>query len=191
MPLKISLISIPTLIPGEAELIRGFFDMGLDQYHLRKPGIDPQKLHAILDDLSSFELEKILVSGEPAEFDQYPLKGFHASGYFTAPGPCWKSTSAHSLTEAKEKGSWANQVYISPVFESLSKPGYENKGLRRELEAHRIDVHWIALGGIHRGNLHLIHRMGFLQAAVMGAVWNSHDPVHAIGKIMERSGDGN
>ena len=96
------------------------------------------------------------------------------------------SRSAHTVFELKKFQNQA--VYISPVFESISKAGYQNKELLNELsQARFIPENAIALGGVSIDNLEVLKKLGFNKAAVLGAVWKSDDALESIQKLLDKA----
>lgn len=99
--------------------------------------------------------------------------------------------SAHDLNEvvqAEREG--ADYVSWSPVFKSLSKPGYGKGGqlgeLARIVERTRLPV--VALGGIHAGNAADCLRAGAAGVAVMGAVMAAERPAETVSRLLDSFG---
>lgn len=96
------------------------------------------------------------------------------------------SRSAHTVLELKEYQNSA--VYISPVFESISKSGYQNKAILNELsQAKSIPENAVALGGVSIENLEVLKNLGFKNAAVLGAVWKTKDALESIKDLLEKA----
>ncbi len=96
------------------------------------------------------------------------------------------SRSAHTVLELNKFQNIA--VYISPVFESISKAGYQNKELFNELSlAKSVPENAIALGGVSIDNLEVLKKLGFKKAAVLGAVWKSDDALESIKKLLNKA----
>ena len=101
------------------------------------------------------------------------------------------STSIHQLRDWPTLSGQAQLVFYSPVFASISKPGYGPTAsldtLRQQIEAIRQQSvqlpHLIGLGGIQADNIQSIKLAGFDGAALMGALWQSPDPVDALIQI--------
>lgn len=99
--------------------------------------------------------------------------------------------STHTVDEvARAEGEEADYVTWSPVFESLSKPGYgtgEGLGdLARVVDCTRVPV--VALGGIHSGNVADCLRAGAAGIAVMGAVMAAERPAETVSRLLDRLG---
>ncbi|MCK8495055.1 thiamine phosphate synthase [Spirosoma sp. RP8] len=103
------------------------------------------------------------------------------------------STSIHQLNDWPTLAGQVELVFYSPIFPSISKPGYgptvqlgrlaQQIKLIREQHGHRALPRLIGLGGISANNVRLVHQAGFDGAALMGALWQSPNPVAALQQI--------
>ena len=82
--------------------------------------------------------------------------------------------SAHSLADvALAKAKEADYVTLSPIFETISKPGYgPSLGLGILKGATALGIPIIALGGIHPGLAKPVINEGVDGIAVMGGIYN-------------------
>ena len=114
-------------------------------------------------------------------YTDYKLKGIHFSHYnrilvdeFDEVN-IQKSMSTHSLNELVNLKKF-DYVFLSPVFNSISKHGYNSMFSPEEitdfLKRNPLNTKVIALGGISAENIETALLMGFDGAAVMGALWN-------------------
>lgn len=96
--------------------------------------------------------------------------------------------STHSVAEAAEAAlRGADYVTFSPVFESVSKPGYgKGKNLAGLAEvASGADVPIVALGGIRPDNVRDCMAAGAAGVAVMGAVMATPCPSNQVAALLE------
>ena len=101
------------------------------------------------------------------------------------------SASLHALTDAFLLRDQFDYVFISPVFDSISKSKLKQqfdlaiaKTFMKEygqLPGKNAEV--IALGGVNEKNIGSVKKAGFDGAALLGAVWKSKDPVKAFLRI--------
>ncbi|QHV93920.1 thiamine phosphate synthase [Spirosoma endbachense] len=95
------------------------------------------------------------------------------------------STSIHNLQEWPLLAGQVELVFYSPIFPSISKPGYgpsasldtvaqQLKTIREESDNLPL---LIGLGGIDENNVALVKQAGFDGAALMGALWQRTDPI--------------
>ena len=85
--------------------------------------------------------------------------------------------STHSLNELINLKGF-NYVFLSPVFDSVSKHGYNSMFSSEEIidffKKNPLYTKVIALGGLSMENIDTALLMGFEGAAVMGALWNCY-----------------
>jgi len=87
--------------------------------------------------------------------------------------------SCHSRAEAADAGAaGADYVTLSPIFATMSKPGYGPALGPDELAhaARELPLPVIALGGVYPGNVAACLSAGAAGVAVMGAVMRAPDP---------------
>ncbi|HXD94336.1 MAG TPA: thiamine phosphate synthase, partial [Bacteroidia bacterium] len=76
-------------------------------------------------------------------------------------------------------------VFLSPVFDSISKTGYKSnfdlENLKPFLKKHK---NVIALGGVNTKNIELIKQVGFSGAAFIGAVWQNKNPAKSYKELV-------
>jgi thiamine-phosphate pyrophosphorylase len=101
------------------------------------------------------------------------------------------STSIHDLREWPLLAGQVELVFYSPIFPSISKPGYgpsasldtvaqQLKTIREEYDKLPL---LIGLGGIHENNVAQVKQAGFDGAALMGALWQRTDPIAGFERI--------
>jgi thiamine-phosphate pyrophosphorylase len=98
--------------------------------------------------------------------------------------------STHLLEEAvKAYLDGADYITLSPIYESISKPGYRQGLGLHELRkvAETIHIPVIALGGIDPGRAWSCLSHGARGVAVMGAVIQSNDPYRVVKTLVEET----
>lgn len=161
-------ITPEAILPDEARRVALLLDARWDFVHLRHPGASrrdmlnliksiPQRYHSRLRLHSHFDLA--------AEFN---LGGLHLNGRCPEPPACYSgslSKTCHSIAEVAEARGM-DYVTLSPVFDSVSKPGY-----RGAFDAAAIElpagVRVLALGGVTPENVGMLDR--FAGYAVLGS----------------------
>lgn len=101
----------------------------------------------------------------------------HAQGGETRPATIpTVSASCHSIAETAAKKADADYVFLSPIFDSISKQGYQaaysDGALSKAAADGIIDSRVIALGGITADRMPMLRRWHFGGAAFLGDVWN-------------------
>ena len=95
------------------------------------------------------------------------------------------SSSFHRLADIPAAGGLFDYVFLSPVYDSISKAGYratfDHHELRRFLAA--VDQKVVALGGIDGRRVGEAAALGFAGVAALGAVWSGHNPEKAAREL--------
>lgn len=182
MGMKLILITPPNYFVEEDKIITALFEEGLDILHLRKPDTAPMYAERLLTLIPKQYHKRIVVHDHFYLKEEFHLKGIHLSKRNPTPPANYKghiSRSCHSLEEVKATKRTCDYVFLSPVFDSISKlnynSAYSNKELKQAHKAGIIDKKVIALGGIDTNNIKEIKGIGFGGAAILGALWNKFD----------------
>lgn len=177
--LKLIAISWPTFFKDEAEVINALFESGLPLLHLRKPNADVGNVEKLIKHISPEFHDRLTMHYFPQLAADYELGGYHFSkGFDEAPGDDWEgrlSASCHSIDEANARVGELDYVFLSPIFDSISKEGYKSAFapdlLWQANNEGRINRRMIALGGVTPENMSLVQDYGFGGAAVLGGLW--------------------
>lgn len=176
--MKLIVITTPQFFEGEAAAITSLLRAGLEILHLRKPGASAADIEHLLRQLPPAFLNRIVTHQHFSLAPAFGLKGVHlnmrnpqAPAGYTGHVSC----SCHSLAEVVQRKPQCHYVFLSPIYNSISKEGYSSAFLREELQQARqagiIDSKVIALGGITRHHLPEIASLGFGGAALLGDIW--------------------
>jgi thiamine-phosphate pyrophosphorylase len=92
------------------------------------------------------------------------------------------STSIHTMEEYNALPDHFSYAFLSPVFDSISKPGYKAERFNFS-EKKESPVKVISLGGIRAGNVSEAIQMGFDGVALLGTIWNSENPVRSFMEV--------
>lgn len=153
------LISYPTFIKEEVNILKSLCKKGLEEFQIYKPGFSPSEIHQYIKTLPPEIVSKTTWHQDMLKF--------------------------HSIKEVEDCKIEFNRAFISPVFNSISKKGYESlydlptlasfvKSTKRPL---------YALGGIDETNISIIKKMGFSGCGILGAIWKHKDPINNFIKI--------
>lgn len=172
-------ITLPTFIPDEACRITTMLRQGdADLIHIRKPRATAEKVESLLREIPAELRCRLVLHDFHHLAPQYSLYGVHLNSRNPHPPHDWKgsvSRSCHTLAEVKEWKDKCNYVSLSPIFDSISKQGYQSAFTLEEIKkAHTegiIDKKVYALGGITFARLHEIEAMGFGGAMILGDAW--------------------
>jgi len=202
-PFQLVLLSAPTAQPDEPRVLAELLAQDLGRLHLRKPGWPAAQLETLIQALPPQYYPRLVLHSHPHLVRQYQLGGLHLTERARAvaqrrpallPGQTL-STSFHSLAEISRTRRRYDYVFLSPIFDSLSKAGYTSKfdlgDLQRSFRAQAARPGYrppvLALGGIEAQTIGQARQAGFAGAAVLGAVWQSPDPVAAWQQVAQAS----
>lgn len=177
--MKLFVITRPDWFPDEVDTILSLFHEGLETLHLRKPDASEAEVESFLRSLPRAYLSRIVLHQHFRLATFYPLKGIHLNHRHPFPPPGYTggtvSRSCHTLDEVKQYKTRCDYVFLSPVFDSISKEGYAAAFHPTDLCHARnqgiIDNRVIALGGIDENRFQQLRTWGFGGAAVLGDIW--------------------
>ena len=134
--MRVIAITSPSLVDEDVYLIRTLFEYGVDVVHLRKPDAGVDGCRKLLGKLTKDERAKMIVHDFPELYDEFSLKGIHVNRHVaqlpTGYEGC-KTRSCHSFEEIQRYKDEYDYLFLSPVFDSISKVGYRSKFTEREL----------------------------------------------------------
>lgn len=173
-------ITVPYFYPGEAadieqRLVSGRFDY----VHVRKPGCSAEQLVRLLNAVNPAVRERLTLHDHFSVAAEYGVGGVHLNSRNPDAPVNWSrrvSRSCHSVKECAEVHG-ADYVFISPVFPSISKPGYKNDFDEQELAAYLAGAHssaTVALGGVTQERVEQVRRMRFDGYAMLADAWRPH-----------------
>lgn len=175
--MKWIVITSPVCFAGEALFLRDLAEAGVDAIHLRKPESDRVAFESLLEQLEP-AVRRLMVTHDYFELAaSYGLRGVHLNRRHPEPPAGWTgqlSCSCHSFEEvARRKGSM-DYVFLSPVFNSISKQGYEAAFTDEQLDAAArsglLDHRVMALGGITPECAPQLRRWHFGGGAMLGCI---------------------
>ncbi|WKB80042.1 thiamine phosphate synthase [Cellulophaga lytica] len=182
-------------IPNEIEILHQLFNAGLQYYHLRKPHKNIQEHKAYLNQIKPEYHNRIVVHYFHKLINSYNLKGIHfqeqkrrdtidnPTRYFKDLNMFGKtiSSSFHDPEELNSCYFEFDYHLLSPVFNSISKKGYEGRGFN----VNHINKTIVGMGGVTAENLSKFNTLGYKGIGVLGGVWNSKNPLEAFEQINE------
>lgn len=162
--------------------------------HLRRPAWTMPETAAWLRQLPAAWLPSIVLHAYPELVREFAVGGCHLTAAARAAGPrpalppgTTLSTALHTLEEVQTEAAAYDYVLLSPVFDSISKSGYE-AAFSLEAVAHQLrqlpQARVLALGGVTAAHLPQLHAAGFAGAAVLGTVWQAPDPLVAVQELL-------
>jgi thiamine-phosphate pyrophosphorylase len=191
---RLVLLTPPGPHPQERAVIECWLEGTLDaRLHLRRPTWTLPETAAWLRQLPASWLPRIVVHAFPELVAEFGLGGCHLTATARAAGPrpvlppgATLSTALHTLEEVRVEAAGYDYVLLSPIFNSISKSGYEAAFSPETVapELRRLpQARVLALGGVTAAHLLQLQAAGFAGAAVLGSVWQAAQPVAAAEQL--------
>lgn len=171
-------ITRPEFVEGESKAIVDILDNGADRVHIRKPGASTEEIARLLAAIPQ-EYRKQLSLHDGFELAaKYGIGGIHLNSRNPRAPEGFSgliSRSCHSVEEL-DQNAHLDYLFLSPVFPSISKPGYSNSELAEQfaslLKTGVSLPPTIALGGVRPYHKQELENAGFAGYGMLGAAWN-------------------
>jgi thiamine-phosphate pyrophosphorylase len=193
--MKLIVISSPINIESESETILLLFKADLKYFHLRKPNLSLREFEYFLDRIPKQYLNRVIIHQHHELIEKYPLKGVHYTQhlinfkYLDSQDKIHRSKSCHSIIEIQENSFDYDYVFLSPIYPSISKPGYQNSfdfdRLKTFLKNTDKIPEIIALGGINTDRIAEVKQIGFDGVAILGTIWQENTVDRRLQKFQE------
>jgi len=164
----IVVITSPDAWEGEADCLKELLRAGVEKLHIRKHGgAGEELLKRLAPDWSS----RLVLHGGQEMALKYGVPQIHGH-WSDRPTSAGLSASTHSWEEVgRITPGVLEYVFLSPLFDSISKPGYRaGEGLLRR-PAGVSPCRLIGLGGIDEHTIGRVVDHGWDGAAVLGYIW--------------------
>lgn len=178
--MKIIAITSPKVTDADEYIIKGLVNRGIDIVHFRKPDSGIEECRSLLLKLTSGERSKIVVHDYPSLYEEFSLLGIHVNKNVTSLPEGYsglKTRSCHSFEEVEMYKDDYDYLFLSPIFNSISKQGYMSSFSDAELlQASKdgvIDRKVIALGGVTFDKIPYLKELNFGGVAMIGAIYNT------------------
>ena len=177
--MKLIVVTAPTFFVEEDKIITALFEEGLDILHLRKPETPAMYSERLLTLIPEKYHKRIITHEHFYLQEEFSLMGIHLntrnpkephdySGHI--------SCTCHSLDEVQNKKHFYDYLFLSPIYNCITKSGvtsgFTAEELRQAGKSKVIDSRVMALGGITPDNILEIKDYGVGGAVVMGDLWN-------------------
>lgn len=201
--MKQIIFSYPTPIENELERVHELLmDDEIDFFHLRKPDFDRHDMKAYLNQIDANFYNKIVLHSHYGLISKFDVAGINLNKKalrdmavadevdrcYIQPlvlnnrqieinrlQPNMVTYSAHSIDEINNLPFDTDYVFLSPIYDSISKEGYESNfdlnELKRDLK--NIDTKIIALGGVTLSKIDDLKAIGFNGYARLGDFWEN------------------
>lgn len=180
-------ITLPEILQEDALLIIRALECGYSRVHLRKPEASEEEIAGIIEQIPVKFRNRISIHYYPDIAVLYGLGGIHLnqrSNKVPAGFRGLVSRSCHSLEEVEKYKSECDYLFLSPIYDSISKKGYKSnfskETLKKAAEQRIIDSKVYALGGVNESKVEEIESLGFGGGAMLGCVWNRLETPPAV-----------
>lgn len=173
-------------------IVPDLFAAGLSYLYVRQMASEQVRQQLMAERLKPFQ-DKLLVpfAMTAGEFGRHWKEADRPAAF---PAERAFSTSVHTLADWPTLAGRVELVYYSPVFASVSKPGYGPaqplNDVARQIELHRQRQpnlpRLIGLGGVQPNTIRQVQDAGFDGAAVLGTLWQSPDPVAVVQELLAK-----
>ena len=177
--MKIIAITTSKIISEDGYIIRGLLDNGVDIVHLRKPESTIDECRELLSNLGDEYRARIVVHDYPELYYEFSLRGVHINkniGTLPDGYDGLRTRSCHSLEEVVRYKDECDYLFLSPIFDSISKAGYHSAfdecSLRQASISGVIDSRVIALGGVTFDRIDYLKELNFGGVAMSGAIYS-------------------
>ncbi len=191
--MKLVLLSPSKTTEDEPLLVSSFFESGLDLYHLRKPDFSLNQMSNYIHQIPKKFWPRIVIHSNYKLALKHNLGGIHIGKrqkkknsfitrikifyYKLRKKTMIVSTSYSNLSNLFDDEHPYDYVFLSPIFDSISKSGYQSGFVHHNLQialnktSHKV----YALGGVNQENLKSIYEMGFDGMVLSGVIWQSEN----------------
>lgn len=148
-PVRIAVTPFDTF-HDEPLWIRAILEAGWDYVHLRHPAASLRDVKSIIDDIPPRFHGRLRLHGHFELLNEFNLGGIHLNSRCPFAPPLYNgaaSRTCHSVQEVIDNSDFFDYMTLSPVFPSLSKPGYSASFTDDEL-SRLPHGKVIALGGV-------------------------------------------
>ena len=201
--MEVIVISSKEKFKSEVTHVIGMFELGLDSFHLRKPKFSYKRMADYINEIPEKYHNRIVIHSYHTLAKKYNLKGIHytkrhkkkkfknslrflAQKLFRPKQIV--TSSCHDLFSLKEYSEKYEYIFLSPIFDSISKgghhAGFSLGTIRKNLRDCKANV--FALGGIEADKIEQARKIGFKGVALLGCLWNTdRDPVKVYQEIID------
>jgi thiamine-phosphate pyrophosphorylase len=200
--MKLLLISPQTDLPHEITTANRLLDMGLHRYHIRKPHYTTAQYQQYIEQILPQHRRRLVIHGSYELYNKLKIGGIHLNSAARTDKEVWEqlkaipssaiSTSFHSWQEIDKNSFPYRYIFISPLFDSISKAGYKaavaipdiSQTRKKAEKNNTFCPQIIGLGGINPQTISQLIQHDYDGAALLGTIWQSPDPIAAFVEVV-------
>lgn len=176
--MKLIIITSPVTMAGEVHIISELISSGIFRVHFRRPAWSDDEARIFLSSLSDDCLPHIVLHDHHSLAHEFPIGGLHLNHRHPTPPSDFSgslSRSCHSFQEVIDHKDECDYLFLSPIFNSISKKGvysaFSEQDLTNASKAGIIDSKVFALGGISQKKIECLREWSFGGVAILGDFW--------------------
>ncbi len=163
---------------GETKRVIEALDAGFCYIHVRKPSFTNYEMNSYLKSIPQKYYSRITLGSNFALINDFPLGGIHLKQNIEVEhaNNLRISRSCHTIEEVVSKSKTCDYVFLSPIFNSISKCGYNSNFSEHSLTEYAkkgLLKKVVALGGVEANNIELLNKYEFYGAAVLGYLFSA------------------
>ncbi len=201
--MKIVIISQSKILENEHEIVRQFFEAGLDTFHVRKPRLRTKELTEYIEKIPAQFHNRLVIHSHHRLATKFNLQGVHYTRLHLEKSlkNWWRERKLRLITRKLVKTSSHNKlaslydqsdivfdyVFLSPIFDSITgkyQSGFYEDSIKAAIQKTGLKI--IARGGIDITRIEKVNELGFHGMALYTCLWNSEKPVEEYLKIIRR-----
>lgn len=181
----------PIAVANEISIIHSLFAEGLLLLHIRKPDYSEAETESFLLQIGLEFKDRLVLHHHHKLAENLGIKRLHYPEkdrpQFTITDTHPKCTSVHTIKNFNGLSETYQYAFLSPVYQSLSKPHYfPTVNVFQELKKRtNYKTQLVALGGITPKNIQQTLENGFDEIALLGTIWNSSNPLENFKKCQQ------
>lgn len=194
--MKLALFTTPEDLLSEIDSLEHLLEEGVDFLHVRKDNKDHEYMTKIINHIPKKYRPQVVLHGHRNIAEHYGLGGLHhktGTVYLEDCQTDFQTKAFHSIEEIKACKKPYEYGFLSPIFNSISKPGYDAKFKEDELKdflnSKQKPFPIFALGGIEESTIDKARELGFDGVGVLGAIWSQiflHKKISVLNAIKEK-----
>ncbi|MEG0010800.1 MAG: thiamine phosphate synthase [Muribaculaceae bacterium] len=186
--MKLIAITPESFIDNEVAYITMILDNGFDYVHIRKPKSTITEVRLLIKSIPQEYHKRLKLHGFYELTKEFDIAGIHLNKQYPAPisDDCRLklSKSCHTLEELNDASNY-EYVFLSPIFDSISKVGYKSHFNLSEISNNFRHSNVVALGGVNASHLNEIKHSSFYGAAFLGYLFSAETMIQLETRLNE------
>ncbi len=193
--MSLIVFSPPSQIENEIESVKNILKLNIYAYHIRKPNFTHEEYIHYIESIPKSYHNKLVLHDFHELTHRFNIKGIHITRKYLNSNKSnpklstqhTKSKSCHNLEELTQIENY-DYVFLSPLFDSISKPRYKKKAFPEQQITEFVEKApkpVFGLGGISIHTIKEAKKIGVTHYAVLGSVWQSENPEQKVKELLK------